>query len=553
MKVKFLLFLLFSILTLTAGAVKAKPGLVDFTQPDGSVIKILLHGDERFHYTTDPSGRLMHFSASGRLDYAPADLSIKTLQAQASTSTRGAEPKYRYTNSAFPTTGTPHSLVVLVEYQDYGFSIDDPLEYYEDFLNGDNFTRNGGTGSCRQYFIENSKGEFQPTFDVYGPVKLKNKRVFYGGGREDNAKYMVVEAVEALDDLVDFSQYDHNGDGYVDSIYIIYAEKGEASGGPSESVWPYSFELEEEDVDLWADGVKFNTYGCSNELNGGGGMEGIGTFTHEFGHVLGLPDLYNTERASDNTTPGYWSVMDCGNYNNDNRTPCNMSSFERYSLGWLVPEEIVCTREYSLASLPEQNAAFIMTTESKPDEFFILEYRRQEGWDKYLPSHGMLIWHIDFHQMLWDWNEPNNVPNHQRVDLLRADNTKDMKSYGGDPFPGNGNVTVFSTETEPALLSWNKEKLNVTSLSNIREEDDICMFEAVVTEEREPSTSTGGIREDFFRDDVLIFTVGNTVHVREGEYPVYDLSGRKVGTVNGKSPITLNTGFYIIAGKKIFI
>lgn len=535
--------------TFELGAVKASPEPVRVEQPDGTVIEIIQYGDESSHYATTIDGHLLRLNAKGVFEIAPAGSTVKQV---ASTTKRGMrsnrrlametrsetlsrEAKYRYSASAFPTIGEPHSLVFLVEYPDVRFTVENPQEYFNDFLNGEDFNRNGATGSSRQYFIENSMGAFSPTFDVYGPVMLKNNRKYYGGGNEDNAYQMVVEAVEALDEEIDFSQYDHNDDGFVDSVYVIYAHKGQADSGVAESVWPYSWELVEEGVELIADGVQFNTYGVSNELNPKGVPTGIGTFTHEFGHVLGLPDLYNTESVGDITTPGEWSVMDNGNYNNDNRTPPYFSSFERYSLGWLQPEEVLKSGEYRLPNIASSNKAYIMTTEENPDEFFIFEYRNTEtGWDQYLPSHGMLVWHIDFDQEAWDENRPNNNRNHQRVFLVRADGFADRTTYVSDPFPGVLRKTEISRTTSPGLVSWAGSFLKVSEISGITEGNDGVDFKVKVDGDEDDLTGIFEIETD-------------------SQNNVYDLNGRKVGeTRNGNLP-QLPKGIYIMNGKKISV
>lgn len=553
-------------------SVRAKPGIIEYTQKDNTVIKIKLYGDEKFHYATTVDEDLLLVNQEGDYEYAvlnemglPALSGVnasrnisfvkgKTLKGAdyvpaSRLATRSGSPKYRYSDSAFPTKGSPHSLVILVEYQDVKFKTPSPKEYFEEFLNGDNFTKDGASGSCRKFFIDNSMGVFSPTFDVYGPVLLSKNRAFYGGGNEYNANQMVVESVKALDSEVDFSQYDHNNDGYVDSVYIIYADKGEANGGPSESVWPYSFELESEGISLRADGVKFNTYGVSNELDGRGKPEGIGTFTHEFGHVLGLPDLYNTENSYDTSTPMEWSVMDSGNYNNDGRTPCYYTAFERYSLGWIEPMEIGKSKEYWLPNLGDTNRAYIMTSEENKDEFYMLEYRLPQGWDRFNPGKGMLIWHIDFNQTEWDLNEVNNDRSHHYVDLIRADNKKTSSTLSGDPFPGSDNVTAFSNSGRPALKTWRGNDLNVTSLSNIREENDIVYFYAEVTEER--NTVDAGIETGIFPDNFDV--EGNKVIATSGSVSVYDISGRLAGIASPHNSLVLERGIYIIGGKKIVI
>lgn len=528
-------------------AVKAKPGVVKYTQPDGSVIEIMLQGDERRHYATNLKGDVLKANEKGFYEVVAANAGTRGAEVPLDAVEGRGEPKYRYSASAFPTTGEPHSLVILVEYPDHGFNVQNPLEYFEDFLNGDNFTRDGGTGSCRKFYIENSNGAFQPTFDVYGPVMLANKRSYYGSGDESNAPQMVVEAVKALDDEVDFSVYDHNGDGFVDSVYIIYSDKGEADGGPRDTVWPFSWELLEDDIVLKADGVQFNTYGCSNELQSDGDMEGIGTFTHEFGHVLGLPDLYNTYNSRDYTTPLDWSIMDNASYNNDSRTPCNFSSFERYSLGWLVPQEIVSSADYTLETLPESNKAYLMTTDSNPDEFYIMEYRLPKGWDEYLPTGGFLVWHVEFKQKAWDDNTVNNNPTHQYVELVRADNMANTLTLTGDPFPGSFNIIEFSTDTKPALKSWAGDELRVTSLSNFRQHTDgTGSFTATCR-----ATEDNGI--DMVEGENNFSVEGNIVSVTSGRVAVANLAGCTVGEASPSNPLRLPPGIFIISGKKIIV
>lgn len=576
-----------------ASAVKAKPGIIDYEQPDGSVIQLRLHGDERSHYATSEDGYLLIPNGEGGYEYAienaegqpissgiavrplskrsSAEINllsnldkeklIESVRTRPTTGRRYAAnsidrravredgTRYVYSTSVFPVKGEAPSLVILVEYPDYGFSMDDPNEYYKRFLNGETFTDHGGTSSCRQYFIDNSMGQFKPNFDLYGPVMLKYNRSYYGSGDEYNAHNMVVEAVKALDPEVDFSIYDTNKDGYVDNVYIIYANTGEADGGPESSVWPYSYELELEGVRLQADGVKFNLYGCSNELTKGKPC-GIGTFTHEFCHVLGLPDLYNTQ-ITDYSTPGDWSVLDGGPYNNDGRTPPCMSIFERYSLGWADCPEIVASGDYIMEPVDVSNTGYMMTTEEKKTEFYMLENRQKEGWDRYLPGHGMLVWHIDFVQRVWDFNAVNDRASHQYVKLVCADNIANGTSYSGDSYPGRTEKTELSTETEPRLESWLKTPLNVTKISGIAENDGRISFTAKLTEERGPLPgkveSVAGLE-----GDLILYgrTLQSTI---EKSVDVYDLSGRKIGNIATGGELQLEPGLYIAGGKKFVV
>lgn len=565
-------------------AVKAKPGILEVRQNDGSVVKIMLHGDEKFHYATDSEDILVVQNQDGEYEYAvvsadgtpvasgiPVRYPVDKVRGKiikgsdydesrrlpASDALRSQrmtragfgtdEPKYQYSSASFPTSGHPRTVIVLVEYQDVKFNVENPREYFNELLNGEDFTRDGASGSCYRYFMDNSGGNFSPKFDVYGPVLLSEKRSYYGSGiDEPRACMMVVEAVKALDEEIDFTIYDNNGDGFVDCIYVFYADMGEADGGPRESVWPYSWELLQEGVLLTADGVKFNTYGCSNELQADGEMNGIGTFLHEFGHVLGLPDLYNTENGYDRTTPSSWSIMDEGSYNNDSRTPPNFSSFERYSLGWLKPEEITQSGTHSLEYLATSNQSYILTSKENPDEFFMLENRQQQGWDSFLPYHGMLVWHIDFNQQAWDDNVVNNDRNHQMVELVRADGAADKSSLKHDVFPGQFFVDEFSVTTNPALLTVEGQELNVTSIYEIREEEGNITFRTIVSEEGFDAGM--GL---LYPDDSV--TVEDGILFSKIETEVYDIAGRKVGRLVPGRGLRLPPGLYIASGKKIFI
>lgn len=574
-----------------SNAVKALPEVIEITQPDGSQLKIRLVGDEKFHYTTSEDGLLLLQNSSGIYEYAvesaggavvPSGVKAKSIgmrsapeismlsgmdgwkiiesfEKSPSLSPRyqvmkvdtraGLESgRYTYSTSAFPVFGEPHSIVVLVEYQDIKFKVDNPRDFFNRMLNQEGFSEYDATGSVREYFIDNSMGQFKPTFDVFGPITLKNARRYYGSGDESRACEMVIEAVQDLDDSVNFRNYDHNNDGFVDSIYVIYAGYGEADGGPPESVWPYSWELESEGKRLQVDGVRINMYGCSNELDFRFKQPtGIGTFTHEFAHVMGLPDLYNTENFSDYSTPQNWSLLDQGNYNNNSHTPAAFSAFERYSLGWMMDFEIVNSGDYDLHNVTVSNKAYLMTSKEKKEEFYLLENRQKTGWDSYIPGHGMIVWHVDFVQRQWDDNTVNNNKRHQYVQLVRADNSSNSMPLSAASFPGSKNITEFGWSTTPKLASWKDTPLNVSLISKISENNGIISFLAETLEDR------SGI-DSVLNDSDVILIEGNMITVKgEGAYPVYDLAGRIVGNASSQNPTVVTPGIYIINNQKFIL
>lgn len=368
-----------------------------------------------------------------------------------------------------------------MEFNDKGFTtMENPKQYYTDAMNKEGFTaENGANGSARDFFIASSNGIFRPTFDVYGPVKIDYAQHDAGQGTyntEINMGTLVKAAIEGLDDVVDFAQYDHDGDGYVDNVYIYYAGNGAADSKDTNTIWPHAFDMRGWGIDLKTnDGVRIGSYTCSNEVDGtrsGNLPTGIGTFVHEFGHCLGFADHYDTTDASANYTPGSWDTMAGGSYNNNANTPPLYSAFERYELGWLTPEDITHRTDAlnELPNLGDSNKAYKVSVPGKDNEYFLLENRQQTGWDAYLPSSGMLIWHIDDDKTVWKDNEVNNNPTHQHVDIVEANGKPSAHQYyqSGVPFPGSNNVM------EHKFKSWDDQVL--LDIENITETEGIVSF-----------------------------------------------------------------------------
>ena len=387
----------------------------------------------------------------------------------------------------FPTTGEVHSLVILVQFADTKFSTvgSDAHQFFNSMLNEPGFTySNGANGSARDFYVNSSNGKFQPQFDVIGPVTLPKKYSYYGankGSSTDNPvalEEFVRGACTLADPLVDFSQYDHNQDGFIDNIYFFYAGKGEADSGDGNAIWPHSAyyadiakEAGVTQKSLKLDGIEVGNYTCSNEINGTiitPQPAGIGTFVHEFGHVLGLADHYDIYYGMATFTPGSFDTMDRASYNNNGNTPAAFSAYERACLGWLdltVLKNGVDTLNV-LPDLNDSNKAYMVPVGGTNDqEYFVMENRQQKGWDAFIPGHGMLLWHIDYDAKAWEKNELNITGTHQRVDIVEADNKLTDNTRSGDPFPGTSNVTQCN------LTSWAGGK--VMSLDDIEEKDGI--------------------------------------------------------------------------------
>jgi M6 family metalloprotease-like protein len=277
---------------------------------------------------------------------------------------------------------------------------------------------------------------------------------------------MIKEACLLADSIwdVDFTQYDNDGDGKVDFVYVIYAGYGEADGGGANTIWPHSYQLSAAGVYCQVDGVRVNLYACGNEIDYFTKQHtGIGTFCHEFSHVLGLPDLYTTDGQTHKTW-GEWSILDYGPYNNDGNTPPAYSAYERFFMGWLTPELIIDSADIVLEELNDSQQALLISTtdqhnlvgnDPNPTKFYLLENRQQEGWDTYLPGHGLMLTYIQYNYNKWFQNTVNNTAKSMGVDLIEADGKTPNSSGSGylgkatDLFPTG--ATAYTNITDHAI------------------------------------------------------------------------------------------------------
>ena len=472
---KKLLFCLCAIASsLSLWAVTATPYPFTVTQPDGTTITVRLHGDEYHSYYTTEEGTPLRRLENG---FFVEDYTVLEEFPQVAAQRRASAIRPRQEATKFPLQGSPKSLVLLVGFKDLPF--EQSLEDFDKLLNQSGYNYNGATGSCRDYFIAASDSVFQPQFDVYGPFTVDGNMADYGaenGNTHDKDPYsMVIDAcVKASENGVDFSQYDTDNDGVLDNVFIYYAGHNQAEGGPANSIWPHKASVAWRNARV--DGKYLATYACTSEYSGSAGTRraSIGTFCHEFGHVLGLPDLYDTGYKY--YTVSNWSIMCSGNYNNNGRTPPTYSAYERFYLGWLAPEQLTEKGIYSMEPLLETNQAYLIADKThnlngdnpNPNEFFLLEYRTKTGWDTYLPGSGMLVWHIDYLASAWYSNTPNNGPNFLRIHMEEANGIGWEQRKNGengrtsDPYPGTNNVTSFTPRLHNGTVLSDQNVLAIT-------------------------------------------------------------------------------------------
>lgn len=485
--------LLFAML-LTVQPTTAQPNTATVRLPDGSSLPVQIHGDARFHYETtidgypvvqgpdgfyyyltDSQGRsvrsAVRVSARNRRTAEELRL-LATLPHGVTAGARLRTPQSQTRvglETGFPTTGDVRSLVILVNFSDVTFTTAGPQRAFERMLNEKGYSDNGAIGSARDYYLQNSGERFRPTFDVVGPFTLDHPVAYYGANtdyRDPNAEKMIVDACrKAAAAGVDFAQYDLDNDGKIDNVFVYYAGYNESEGGGSNTVWPHRGEVSDSGETF--NGKTLCVYACTSELSGSEGfdsrMAGIGTFCHEFGHVLGWPDFYDTDGSDSGTGSGIfnWSLMCRGSLNDGGRIPPALTAVERMLAGWLTPTVLSRSGDYTLQPIQENEACLIRT--DTEGEFFLLENRQLTGWDQALKGHGLLIYHVDRSQRLvegytaldrWIYNIPNNIAAHPCLRLItaRPDSGEGYEAFM--PYPGQTGNREFSASSRPAARSW---------------------------------------------------------------------------------------------------
>ena len=470
-------------------AVPAKRGFQTYTQSDGSQITVQAMGDEFFHYfiTQDglpvnvtEQGDFHYMTASGvsgvmahnAMDRTSAELSFiedqrasmgeaQTMPARALARQASARPR-KVGETQVPTMGSPRVPILVVQYTDKKMC--HTMEQFEDHYKN-------GNKSVYQYFVDQSKGQYTPQYDLYGIYDLPQKRAYYGGNQGDNdscVATMVCHAIDAAGDDIDWSQYDNDGDGEADVCIVVYAGVGEAQASytvPS-SIWPCQWDLAsgqyygDGDGPRYRNGVTINRFAVFNEINGsrdnGTVMDGIGTFCHEFSHCLGLPDFYATNNTG-HYGMGNWSLMDNACYNGgsvDGDTPIGYSAYEKNFMGWLDYITPVNNTHYTLPVSnmgSELDQAIQITSHLNQNEYYILENRRKQGWDQYIPDEGVLITHFTYIASRWGDNSPNNQ-SIQLATVVPADNQLNSFSESTDCF-GETNHALTPTSTPAMTLN----------------------------------------------------------------------------------------------------
>ena len=471
------LFLYFVILTaMSIAAAPASRITKTVMLADGTTVSLRLVGDEFCHFYVDSLNQKYAKRPDGLFEkISQSQSQKKMLRAAQMRNSRGAKQLQRSASLA------PRGLVILVNFQDLQFQQSNTAAEMDSMLNAENYTYDRSIGSVRKYFSDQSAGQYTPIFDVIGPVTLPQNMAYYGAndasGNDVLPGDFVLHACSIAAEIpgVDFNNYDSNQDGWLDFVYLIYAGYDEASSSIEDLLWPASWSLPaaiyfgNSSLTDYTDTLQFTfggkaigLFAYSSELNyrisnrnirgfslSNPKRNGIGTICHEFSHVIGLKDYYDTEYGynyNNFLTPDAFSLMDCGNYNCDGDVPPNYSNYDRFLLGWCTPTLLTDSQEVVIPQ-DDYSGYCITLNDSLPTPFdtaavYYLENRQKTGWDAGISYHGMLIWKIRYDSALWYNNQVNTIYNDPHVMLIPAGG--DYYDTNAIPFPGTGNITNYN-------------------------------------------------------------------------------------------------------------
>jgi len=585
--------------SLTTWAAKAESIPVQVRQTDGSVITVILRGDEHINWYTTLDGVLLVQGADnnyyiGKVEKSGNLIATKQLAHEALIRSQvernliakqdkekffayvnkiAEESENAYNNSPltrgpiidsgyggvpyFPHTGSPKALVILAEFQDTTFTIQDTKEIFTNYLTNEGHfsdTRYGQNQNYKGvlgYFKDCSYGKFTPEFNVVGPVKLPKEQTYYGEG-DDNIEALMEDACSAVDSIVNFADYDANNDGMVDLVYVIYAgHSANYRGNKVSNIWPKSGTII---ISNQFDGKSIRRYGVSNELNGSDQtsknnkkINGIGLFCHEFSHTLGLPDIYAIDKKAKNQDDQgmeFWDLMDGGTEVRNGRVPASYLAWEREVMGWMKIDELKNDSSIkNLKSIDNGGKAYKIVNPNDSNEYIVLQSIQKgpwyQGWRDGTYGKGLLAYRISYPSNKVNvFDFPNNVKGKPRVIPIPADG----KILAADS--AKGSITTYTQQLNGDLYPYN----------DINKIDEFTMYDGTILKwSISEITEKDGANEDdryvsfkFKNNEPTGIQLPSIFERSTSDNRIYTLDGRYVGT----DASILPHGIYIQNNKK---
>lgn len=425
---------------------------------------------------------------------------------------------------ALGTVGTKKVAVIIVDFPDQGFTTD---------LKEANTTFN----KLKEYYDEVSYGQLQLDITFFyqgGFTKTLNGTevaytmpdiVFsYAQNTEESLSQLVRDAIYTA------GIYSSN----YDCVMVLHAGYGEESRPPTQSIWSVYVH--------WNGAVNGFTDGTIVPEKEYGNASPLGVVCHEFGHQLGLPDLYYIDYENDRqySRIGDWCLMDHGCWlgNPYGSQPAHLSIWCKDFLGWIDLQIVSSTtRNIQLPYIEASSSAIkieILTADDPKKEYFLLEYRRKILFDSSLPGEGLLIWRIDDNiaknPIRLYYNNVNSGEPHFGVDLIEADKTiisNNNTGDSGDPFPGSKNVVNF-LPSDYNLTTFNGDIIPIY-ITDISHNGNYANFNILYKLEME-NLVQGEVRiGNNYTYAGRVMTIGfNLIEASNLEILVYNLSGKVV-------------------------
>jgi M6 family metalloprotease-like protein len=348
------------------------------------------------------------------------------------------------------------------------------------------------TGTVTEYYSEVSydqlyfTGDAQGWYNVLGPIQN------YSPGSSSGGPKFVVELIQASDPTLNYADYiqyyDAQNKPHIGFIAVVHAGAGAEAG--ANNIWSHRWNftvysgqpITTNDVDPVSG---FNViidgpYAIMPERSGGSNTSGelieIGVFAHEFGHIFGLPDLYDTDGSSEGV--GEWCLMASGSWGGNGstpETPVHMSAWCKMELGWVTPINITSYQgPLSVPNAEENSVVYRMWRDGTlSNQYFLIENRQRIGFDANIHESGFLIYHVD------DSQSGNQNENHYLVDVEQADGLRNLNNNqgrgdAGDPFPGSTQNTRFDFGTNPNSQDYTLQNTFV-SVRNIYKDGNMMV------------------------------------------------------------------------------
>lgn len=496
-------------------AVDAYPELIRFRQPDKKTfVSIYMKGDEKVHWAETEDGYSLVTNDKGYFVYAMMDrdknmvpskyiaTNINERSKEVIEFLKNTPKKLRFSQEQVnvmlslwklteeqeklkysgDVVGTKRILIILMGFKDKPFSIG--AMFVRNMFNQVNYNLNYAKGSVRDFYYENSYGQFILESDVVGPYVADSNMAFYGNNSYGHEREFAREAFIAASANVNYANYDNDGDGIMDGAHILFAGSGEEAGGGADCIWSHKWNLSEP---LVFNNTTISTYSCSPEYQGNNEekLTNIGVICHELGHVFGSPDYYDTDYAGSGgefSGIGKWDLMSSGSWNGNGISPAHHNPYTKiYIYRWATPNLLDTQSTVILNPSSEDSNSFYRINTTTNGEYYLIENRQKIHFDNYLPGHGMIVYHAHKDLNYWDinTNHPQKLYPVCAVTEFQQPNSS-PSSYGNVnsdmcPFPGSYNRTTLSDYTTPWIRDWDTNITGI-ALNYIIEKDNKIYF-----------------------------------------------------------------------------